>query len=139
MTDLTGTRTRENLIAAFAADAQASRRFQWMAQAADVDGRPDVASTLRAIADSDAGHANGHLDHLAESGDPATGTPIGSIEENLRSAIASETYECTQMYPGFARQARADGLSDIADWFDALAVAGQRHVDRLTQILDGGD
>jgi rubrerythrin len=51
-------------------------------------------------------------------GDPATDQPFGSSEQNLRSAIAGETHEYTDMYPGYARTAREEGFNDIADWFE---------------------
>ena len=58
---------------------------------------------------------------MAEVGDPATGEPIGSTSENLKAAIAGETHEYTDMYPGMARTAREEGFDEIADWFETLA------------------
>jgi rubrerythrin len=54
---------------------------------------------------------------LAEVGDPATNLPIGSTANNLKSAIAGETHEYTDMYPGMARTAEEEGFDDIAAWF----------------------
>jgi rubrerythrin len=65
------------------------------------------------------------LDRLREfgAGDPATNEPFGTTVQNLKSAIAGETHEYTDMYPGFARTAREEGFDEIADWFDVRCVA----------------
>jgi rubrerythrin len=103
---LNGTKTHENLKEAFAGESQANRRYLWFAQKADVEGYPDAAALFRSVAEGETGHAHGHLEYLAEVGDPATGEPIGDTEDNFKSAVAGETYEYTQMYPGFAKTAR---------------------------------
>ena len=71
------------------------------------------------------------------SGDPATGLPIGGTEDNLRASIAGETYEYTEMYPGFAKSAREEGFAEIADWFETLARAEKSHAGRFQSGLDG--
>ena len=58
-----------------------------------------------------------------EVGDPATGKPIGETKANLASAVAGETHEYTDMYPGMAKTARDEGFDEIADWFETLAKA----------------
>ena len=82
-------------------------------------------------ADGETGHAHGHLDFLKQVGDPATGKPIGDTAKNLLSAVAGETYEYQTMYPGFAKTARDEGLSDIAEWFETLAKAEKSHAGRF--------
>ncbi|WP_430626523.1 rubrerythrin family protein [Sulfobacillus thermotolerans] len=64
-----------------------------------------------------------------------TGVPVGSTEDNLKSAIEGETYEYTQMYPGFAKVAREEGFDDIAEWFETLARAEKSHAGRFTKGL----
>ena len=66
------------------------------------------------------GHAHGHLEFLEEVGDPAMSEPIGSTSENLKAAIAGETHEYTDMYPGMAKTARDEGFDEIADWFETF-------------------
>jgi len=110
MAGLKGTHTHENLKEAFAGESQANRRYLWFAQKADIEGLPDVASLFKNVADGETGHAHGHLEYLAEVGDPASGEPIGDSEQNLKASIAGETYEYTQMYPGFAKTAREKAL-----------------------------
>ncbi|OLD07376.1 MAG: rubrerythrin, partial [Deltaproteobacteria bacterium 13_1_40CM_3_69_14] len=102
MPNLRNTKTHENLKAAFAGESQANRRYLYFAKQADVEGRPDLAGLFRDTAEGETGHAHGHLEYLQEVGDPATGEPIGDTEKNLKAAVAGETYEYTQMYPGFA-------------------------------------
>ena len=69
-------------------------------------------------------------------GDPATGEPVGPTEDNLKSAIAGETYEYTEMYPGFAKTARDEGFEEIAEWFETLARAERSHAGRFQKGLD---
>src|SRR5579885_1224413 len=123
MPKLEGTKTHENLKTAFAGESQANRRYLYFARAADVEGQPEIAALFRSVAEGETGHAFGHFDWLKEVGDPVTGEPVGSTVQNLRSAIAGETYEYTEMYPGFARVAREEGFPEIADWFETLARA----------------
>ena len=70
------------------------------------------------------------------SDDPATGLPIGPTGSNLKAAIAGETHEYTDMYPGMARTAREEGLTEIADWFETLAKAEKSHAGRFQKALD---
>ena len=113
MPELKGSKTEANLKEAFAGESQANRRYLYFAQKADVEGYPDVAALFRSVAEGETGHAFGHFDFLREMGDPVTGVPVGSTEDNLRSAIEGETYEYTEMYPGFAKTARDEGFDEI--------------------------
>jgi rubrerythrin len=135
MPTLTGTRTHENLKAAFAGESQANRRYLYFAKQADVEGYPDVAGLFRDTAEGETGHAHGHLDYLKEVGDPATGLPIGDTQANLEAAVAGETHEYTDMYPGMAKTAREEGFGEIADWFETLAKAEKSHAGRFQQGL----
>lgn len=85
------------------------------------------------------GHAHGHLEFLEEVGDPATGLPIGATAANLEAAIAGETHEYTDMYPGMARTARDEGFDEIADWFETLAKAEKSHAGRFQKALGALD
>src|SRR5688500_9231548 len=136
MADLKGTKTHENLKEAFAGESQANRRYLYFAQKADVEGYPDIAALFRSVAEGETGHAFGHFDFLAEAGDPVTDLLVGATEDNLRSAIESETYEHTQMYPDFARTARDEGLDEVAEWLETLARAEKSHAGRFQQGLE---
>ena len=134
---LASSKTLENLKAAFAGESQANRRYLYFAQKADVEGYNDVAAVFRSTAEGETGHAHGHLDYIKRVGDPATGEPIGDTAKNLKAAIAGETYEYTQMYPGFAKTAREEGFEEIAEWFETLARAERSHAGRFQRGLDG--
>ncbi len=136
MPELKGTKTFENLKAAFAGESEANRRYLYFAREADVEGYPDVAAVFRSTGEGETGHAFGHLDYLKEVGDPATGKPIGDTKLNLAAAVAGETYEYTEMYPGFARTAREEGFDEVADWFETLAKAERAHAGRFQKALD---
>lgn len=135
MPELGGSRTEANLRSAFALEAQASRRFLFFAQQADVEGYPEVASLFRAVAEGETGHALGHLDFLLDVGDPATGCPIGDTEGNLASAEAGERAEATELYPDYAKVARDEGFAEIADWLEGLAAAEGQYAERFGSAL----
>ena len=139
MPSLGGTKTENNLNEAFAGESQANRRYLYFAQKADVEGYNDVAAVFRSTAEGETGHAHGHLEYLEETGDPATGQPIGSTENNLKAAVAGETHEYTDMYPGMAREARDEGFDEIADWFETLAKAERSHAGRFQKALNDLD
>ena len=133
---LKGSQTHANLKAAFAGESQANRRYLYFANKADVEGQADVAGLYRSTAEGETGHAHGHLDYLATVGDPATDLPIGSTSQNLKAAVAGETHEYTDMYPGMAKSARDEGFSEIADWFETLTKAERSHANRFQKALD---
>ena len=135
MPELKGSQTESNLKEAFAGESQANRRYLWFAQKADVEGYPDTAALFRSVAEGETGHAFGHFDFLSEVGDPATGEPVGSTENNLKSAVAGETYEYTEMYPGFAKTARDEGFEQVAEWLETLARAEKSHAGRFGEGL----
>ena len=136
MAQLKGSRTEENLKAAFAGESQANRRYLYFAGKADVEGQNDVAALFRSTAEGETGHAHGHLEFLEEVGDPATGLPIGSTRNNLKAAVAGETHEYTDMYPGMVKVARDEGFEEIADWFETLSKAERSHANRYQKALD---
>src|SRR3954463_13167762 len=136
MGDLQGSQTESNLKEAFAGESQANRRYLYFAQKADVEGYPDIAALFRSVAEGETGHAFGHFDFLSEVGDPATGEPVGPTDANLKSAIAGETYEYTEMYPGFSKTARDEGFEQVAEWLETLARAEKSHAGRFTTGLD---
>jgi rubrerythrin len=137
MASLKGSKTQKNLKEAFAGESQANRRYLYFAKQADIEGYPEVAGLFKNTADAETGHAHGHLDFLKPAGDPATDKPIGDTSLNLAAAVAGETYEYTEMYPGMARSARDEGFAEIAEWFETLAKAEKSHAGRFQKALDG--
>ena len=126
---LKGSKTEDNLKAAFAGESQANRRYLYFAAKADVEGFNDVSAVFRSTAEGETGHAHGHLEYLEQCGDPATGLPIGPTAANLKAAIAGETHEYTDMYPGMAKTARDEGLQRsrglVRDLGESRALARQ--------------
>ena len=122
MTELKNSKTEENLKAAFAGESQANRRYLYFAQKADIEGYNDVATVFRSTAEGETGHAHGHLEFLEETGDPATGEPIGPTGDNLKAAIAGD-----------------EGFDEIADWFETLAKAEKSHAGRFQKAFDSMD
>ena len=134
---LKGSKTEQNLKDAFAGESQANRRYLYFAAKADVEGQNDIATVFRSTAEGETGHAHGHLEYLEkECGDPATGEPIGDSILNLKAAIAGETHEYTDMYPGMAKTARDEGFDEIADWFETLAKAEKSHAGKFQKTLE---
>ena len=135
--DLTGSETHRNLEEAFAREATASRRYRFFADAADVDGHPEVAAAFREVAEGEIGHATGLLDYLQDVGDPATGMVISTAADMLASAAAGERADADERYPAMAAVARREGFDEIADWFETMARAEAAQADRFQRLLDG--
>lgn len=110
--DLTGTKTLENLQAAFAGESQANRRYTLWRRVAQIEGAPQSALDAfdRAAAEETA-HALGHLAYMGG---------VGSTAENLSAAAEGEGYETLEMYPSFAEIADAEGHPEIAYYFRAV-------------------
>jgi rubrerythrin len=70
------------------------------------------------------------------AGEPGTGMPAKAVAEALQAAIAGETHEYTDMYPGMAKTAREEGFDEIADWFETLAKAERSHANKFTKTLE---
>ena len=92
--------TQENLSVAFAGESQANRKYLAFAQAAEKEGYAQIARLFRAAADAETIHAHAHLRNMGG---------VGTTLENLKSAVAGETYEYTEMYPPMVEQAKAEG------------------------------
>ena len=96
---LKGSKTEENLRAAFASEAEANRRYLYFANKADIEGQSDISALFRSTAEGETGHAHGHLDYLAEVGDPTTGLPIGSSRDNPDELAAQRFVVQPQDHP----------------------------------------
>ena len=133
-----GTKTEQSLKEAFAGESQANRRYLYFANQADIAGANDVAAVFRSTAEGETGHAHGQMEYLIEggAGEPGTGMPAKTVAEALQAAIAGETHEYTDMYPGMAKTARDEGFDEIADWFETLAKAERSHANKFTKTLE---
>ena len=92
--------TQENLAVAFAGESQANRKYLAFARAAEKEGYPQIARLFRAAADAETIHAHAHLQNMGG---------VGSTLENLKAAVAGETYEFSEMYPPMVEQAKKEG------------------------------
>ncbi len=133
-----GTKIEQSLKEAFAGESQANRRYLYFANQADIAGANDVAAVFRSTAEGETGHAHGHMEYLINggAGEPGTGMPAKTVAEALQAAIAGETHEYTDMYPGMAKTAREEGFDEIADWFETLAKAERSHANKFTKTLE---
>ncbi len=125
--DLSGTKTAENLAAAFAGESQANRRYTLWKRIAELEGAPEnVSKAFQRAADEETAHALGHLAYLAG----ATQT-----RDNLLAAAAGEDGEAQEMYPGFAATAEAEGFDDIASYFRAVGRYEAEHREEYRAAL----
>ena len=116
--DLTGSKTLENLKAAFAGESQANRRYTLWSRIAELEGAPAAAEAFDTAAFEETAHALGHLAYIAGA---------TSTADNLRAATEGEGYECREMYPGFAEEAEAEGFTDLAHYFRRVGSYEAQH------------
>lgn len=133
-----GSQTEKNLLTAFAGESQARNRYTYFASQAKKEGFVQIGSIFEETADQEKEHAK-RLFKFLEGGavEVKASFPAGVIAstlENLKEAAGGENYEWTEMYPGFAKIARDEGFDDIANVFDAIAVAEKQHEKRYLAI-----
>ncbi|MCF8068863.1 MAG: rubrerythrin family protein [Desulfobacterales bacterium] len=138
MSSLKGTQTEKNILTAFAGESQARNRYTYFASKAKSEGLVQISAIFEETANQEKEHAK-RLFKLLEGGEvEITGAfpagKIGSTLENLMESAAGENYEHTEMYPGFAKVARKEGLNDIATIFEAIAVAEKQHENRYKAL-----
>lgn len=138
MGSLKNTQTEKNILTAFAGESQARNRYSYFASKAKKDGYVQISEIFEETANQEKEHAK-RLFKLLEGGDvefcaafPAG--VIGTTLENLKESAQGENYEHTEMYPGFAKTAREEGLDDIAKVFEAIAVAEKQHEKRYSDL-----
>ncbi len=127
--DLSGTRTLENLKAAFAGESQANRRYTLWSRIAELEGDLDAKAAFDHAAAEETAHALGHLAYMSGFGDTAA---------NLESAASGEAYETFEMYPQFADVAEEEGLSDIAYFFRSVGRFENEHKGRYESAMGEG-
>lgn len=121
MTDFAGSQTHTALSTAFVRDSIAGALHLWFAQRADVEGRPAEAAMFRSSAAAATSNAHGHLEFLADVGDPVSGLAIGDTDDNVAAVVAAHADRATPGFSELAGVARDEGFGAIADWFDTLA------------------
>lgn len=138
-----GTKTETNLMAAFAGESQARNRYTYFASKARREGFRQISEIFEETANQEREHAK-RLFKFMEGGDTEiTGAfpfgVIGATSDNLKAGAAGENYEWTEMYPGFAATAREEGLEEIAEVFEAIAVAEKQHEKRYLELAKNVD
>ena len=138
MGNLKGSRTEKNLLTAFAGESQARNRYTYFASQAKKEGFEQISFIFDETANQEKEHAK-RLFKFLEGGDVEISAAfpagvIGTTLENLKAAAAGENYEHTEMYPGFAKVAREEGLDTIAAVFEAIANAEKQHEKRYNDL-----
>ncbi|MBN1849292.1 MAG: rubrerythrin family protein [Deltaproteobacteria bacterium] len=138
MGHLKGSRTEKNLLTAFAGESQARNRYTYFASQAKKEGFEQISFIFEETANQEKEHAK-RLFKFLEGGDVEITAAypagvIGTTLENLKAAAAGENYEHSEMYPDFAKVARVEGFSTIAEVFEAIANAEKQHEKRYNAL-----
>ncbi|MGD9244181.1 MAG: rubrerythrin family protein [Desulfobacterales bacterium] len=138
MGSLKGTQTEKNLLTAFSGESQARNRYTYFASKAKKEGYVQISDIFTETANQEKEHAK-RLFKFLEGGEvEITGAfpagVIGTTLENLKESAAGENYEQTVMYPEFAKTAREEGFDNLAEVFEAIAVAEKQHEKRYVEL-----
>jgi rubrerythrin len=128
MKKLQGTKTWDNLQAAFAGESQASMKYRYYSSQAKKDGYEQIAEIFNETSENEKEHAKLWFKALSGGAVPATA-------KNLKDAAGGEHYEWTDMYKGFAATAREEGFDDLADLFEKVATVEEKHEERYLKLL----
>lgn len=120
-------KTKENLMAAFAGESQANRKYLAFAKQAEKEGLAQVAKLFRAVAEAETIHAHAHLRSAGK---------VGNTMENLADAISGETYEFTKMYPEMIKDAEAEGQKAVQTYFGWVNAVEEVHSKLYQKVLD---
>jgi len=136
---LKGSKTEKNLLTAFAGESQARNRYTYFSSEARKEGYMQIADIFEETANQEKEHAK-RLFKLLEGEDVMIQAAfpagvIGTTPQNLKAAASGEHYEWTDMYPSFAKIARAEGFEDIGKIFEAIAIAEKQHEKRYLGFL----
>jgi rubrerythrin len=126
MSKYTGTKTEQNLLAAFAGESQARNKYTYFASKAKKDGYEQIAALFLKTADNEKEHAKMWFKELEG---------IGTTAENLKAAADGENYEWTDMYEGFAVTAEEEGFVALAEKFRLVAAIEKHHEERYRALL----
>ena len=125
--DLKGTKTEQNLMAAFAGESQARNKYTYFASVAKKEGYEQIAEIFLKTADNEKEHAKLWFKALGELGDTA---------KNLAAAAEGENYEWTEMYESFAKDAEEEGFTALAAQFRKVAAIEKTHEERYRALLN---
>lgn len=131
-TKYSGTKTEENLKAAFAGESQARNKYDFFASKAKKDGFEQIAAIFAETALNEKEHAKMWYKELH-------GGAVEDTAINLEAAADGENYEWTDMYKGFAQIAREEGFDDLAKKFEEVAEIEKHHEERYRKLLKNVD
>lgn len=126
-TKYAGTKTEQNLAAAFAGESQARNKYTYFASVAKKEGYEQISSLFLKTAENEKEHAKMWFKELAG---------IGNTKENLANAADGENYEWTDMYEGFAKTAEEEGFKELARKFRLVAAIEKHHEERYRTLLN---
>ena len=126
--ELKGSKTEQNLMAAFAGESQARNKYSYFASKAKKDGYEQIAAIFEETANNEKEHAKMWFKELHGGEVPDTAT-------NLLDAAEGENYEWTDMYAEFAEVAREEGFTRIANLFEGVAKIEKEHEERYRKLL----
>jgi len=125
--ELKGSKTEQNLLAAFGGESQSGNKYTYYAAVAKEKGFEQIAGMFLETAENKMERAKKEVDFLKGSRD---------TNVNLKAAVEGEHYEWSQMYPEFERVAREEGFSEIADFFREAAEVGEENEKRYLTLLN---
>lgn len=128
MKDISGSKTENNLRAAFSGESQARNKYTYFASKARKDGYVQIAEIFEETAENEKEHAKIWY-KLLNGG-------INDTKENLKNAASGENFEFTDMYATFAMEARMEGFDEIAELFEDVAKIEEEHEKRFLKLLD---
>lgn len=126
MKELKGSKTEQNLLAAFAGESQARNKYTYFASRAKNDGYVQISKIFEETANNEKEHAKIWFKLL---------NGIGDTVKNLEEAADGEMFEHTNMYPSFAKTAKEEGFDDIAKLFEEVAKIEKEHEERYRELL----
>ena len=121
-----GTKTEQNLWEAFAGESQARNKYTYFASVAKKAGYEQIAALFLATADNEKEHAKLWFKELSQ---------LGTTEENLLHAAEGENAEWTDMYERMAKDAEAEGFTELAAKFRGVAAIEKSHEERYRKLL----
>lgn len=124
---LKGSRTEQNLVAAFAGESQARNKYTYFESVAKKEGYEQIAAIFHETAENEKEHAKLWFKELSL---------LGKTQDNLRAAAEGENYEWTEMYKTFAEEAEAEGFSALAHKFRMVGEIEKTHEERFRKLLD---
>ena len=127
--ELKGSKTEQNLMAAFAGESQARNKYTYYASKAKKEGFEQIAALFEETANNEKEHAKMWFKELHGGSVPTTA-------ENLLDAAEGENYEWTDMYAEFAKTAREEGFTRIALLFEGVAKIEKEHEERYRKLLE---